>query len=850
VATLLDPEELRVRVDAARTMSQRYRPATSVRRYRSLLDRIEKAGDDRPTVGVQHARVLLGLAAAEFEVSGHLEGSLILLDLAEKVAERAAASHLTAAIRGQRALLFLRNGETAQALAAFDAAAMLFTHAEPQDQMSILLNRGVLHLERGALDAAAADFEQCRMIAEDVGDRRLAWKALHNLGYVEFRAGRIPRALAAMEEAGLTSPDQLPPLVRVDQARVLREAGLTGDADRMLELAAVGLRAARLHQDLAETELVRAECALSQGDHRRARGYAASAQRRFARRSNTRWQRKAELLLLRSDRSALDDRPEHARPAALLALATRAEVLAAACRDEGRGDLARPADLLAAECRLRAGVRGQPVPDVLRTDSLRLRLQTREVRALDALHQGSRSRAAAEVRDGLRELGSYQDSFGSLDLRTAAAVHGVPLARIGLEAALATGRPAEVFAAVERARAISIRLAPVRPPSDQITADLLGELRELEETVRDLEGDADRRDEADRLRGRAAELQRRVRRRAWELEASGGKARASARSGSVRAAARDSASAFVTYVVHGGRWLAVRVTGRATLFDLAPAVEVAELARRVHADLDALAMPLLPTALRSAVRSSLTVGLARLDELLLSPLRVAGTPLVLSVTGPLTVLPWNLLPSRRGLPVVVAPSATAWLRLRGPRGRDEPVLTAIAGPGLHRAKEEAELVSRAWRRTTVLADDAAGTEAARSALAGSDVVHVAAHGSHRQDSPLFSSLRFADGPLYAYELDAVDGIAACVALSACDTGLATIRPGDEGLGLTSVLLHHGVRSVLAGVAKVGDESAAGVMAAVHGQLAAGVDSAAALATALAGGDPDAPAPFGCYGAAW
>ena len=33
-------------------------------------------------------------------------------------------------------------------------------------------------------------------------------------------------------------------------------------------------------------------------------------------------------------------------------------------------------------------------------------------------------------------------------------------------------------------------------------------------------------------------------------------------------------------------------------------------------------------------------------------------------------------------------------------------------------------------------------------------MHVAAHGTHQQESPLFSSVRVADGPLYAYELDA------------------------------------------------------------------------------------------------
>jgi CHAT domain-containing protein len=87
-------------------------------------------------------------------------------------------------------------------------------------------------------------------------------------------------------------------------------------------------------------------------------------------------------------------------------------------------------------------------------------------------------------------------------------------------------------------------------------------------------------------------------------------------------------------------------------------------------------------------------------------------------------------------------------------------------------------------------------------------------------------------------------------LSACELGLATIRPGDEGLGLTSVLLRLGTHSVVAGVARVEDEVAARTMIAYHQRLAAGADSAAALAEATTALDGAAAAPFVCFGAAW
>jgi CHAT domain-containing protein len=84
-------------------------------------------------------------------------------------------------------------------------------------------------------------------------------------------------------------------------------------------------------------------------------------------------------------------------------------------------------------------------------------------------------------------------------------------------------------------------------------------------------------------------------------------------------------------------------------------------------------------------------------------------------------------------------------------------------------------------------------------------------------------------------------------LSACELGQATVRPGDESLGLTSVLLQLGARCVVSGVAEVADELAAEVMGGYHRRLAAGADSAVALADATAAAGR--PVPFVCFGAA-
>ena len=106
---------------------------------------------------------------------------------------------------------------------------------------------------------------------------------------------------------------------------------------------------------------------------------------------------------------------------------------------------------------------------------------------------------------------------------------------------------------IERSRAISTRLPLLRPPADERTAALLGELRRAEEEARGLEGDPDAGAEVARLRTRAAALRRDIRARAWELEGDVTPAAVNApRLSHVRTAVRDTGAVFVSYAWHRG----------------------------------------------------------------------------------------------------------------------------------------------------------------------------------------------------------------------------------------------------------------------------------------------------------
>lgn len=829
-------------------------PVLAERIFTQLLRDIGRAGDADPDTVVVRARAHLGRGASTFDRRGDLDVALADIEEAATLARAVGADHVLAAVHGQRALVALSMGRTGDALSAFDDAVELLDLAEPYDQMCILLNRGALHLENGSIPPARRDLTRCVALAASAGDRVLEFKARHNLGYVEFLAGNLPRALAEMAAAAELDAGGPWPTAMLDQARVLREAGLMSEADAALRSAEELFRQDGVAQGVAETLLARAECALTSSPAA-ARALASDARRRFRRRHNVRWERRAEHLLLVSELATTTaEGASPAGPARLRALARRAAEVADACAGEGRVDLARSARLVAATALLAAGdtlPSARELPTLRRRDQLGIRLQVREVRARAARAAGDGRAARAEVRAGLEEVCAYQARFGSLDMRTSSAVHGVALARLDLDLALETGRAAAIFASLERTRAASSRLTPVHPPADEAEAALLSELRLVEEEVRGALGGSDPAALA-RLEGRAADLRGAVRAGAWRREGTRdrGSVRAAAPLDAIRAHVAALDCALVSVTMHRGLLHAVVVTdGRVGHHVLGQAAGVDELIHRTRSDLDVLALPMIPPPLRTTAMRSLLGNLRRLDDLLLAPLDLPGGPLVVCPSGLLGVLPWGMLPSRRSLPVVVTPSTSSWYAAAGADVPARPPrVAALFGPGLGRGADEAAAVAAQWGGQVIAA---ATSATATAAIGRHDLVHVAAHGRHEADNPFFSSVRLADGPLFAHELESVADMAECLVLSACEVGQWSVRPGDEPLGLTTALLQLGARSVVAGVARVGDDAAADVMVRLHGLMVAGHDSATALATAQAeAADDGVVAPFVCFGSAW
>jgi tetratricopeptide (TPR) repeat protein len=802
-------------------------------------------------------RVLVSLAYVDAEVSSLAEG-LAGLDRAALWAERvpagASRSELDGLVRSHRALLLHRAGRVADGLEAFDEAIPLLERGfaeqvgDPVIVAGAYLNRGTSYIFLAQLQAAADDFARCIELCDRHDLDWLAAKARHNLGYVAYLTGDLPTALRRYEETEASyreSATGLLPALHLDRARALLAAGLASDAARLLEESIPKLRRQLAGQDLAEAEVVLAAATLLDGQTLRAKRWARRAERRFTKRGNTRWAAVAALAGLRAE--AADALACGRIPPRLPIQARKlAETLRALLLEDETG----VALMLGARMELR---RGEPcaaevlldqVPRQRATTPLDHRMLLRLCRAELAVARGDRRQALAQARRGLTELGRARDRMGGLELVCGTAVHGERLGELAVRVVLDGPRPSarQLFGWLERTRAQVYRYEPLPAIDDPELAEKVTTLRTLRRSVQ-MDRVAGRRVLAQERR--AATLEREVLRQGW-YATPWGRPRPVASLEVVRA--RLGERALVSFAVSGDELMAVVVTGeRIVLARLGSAAETTEWARRLHADLDVLAPDGLSPAIAAVVLGSASRSADVLDERLIAPLlaHVSDRELVIVPTGGLYAVPWGSLPSLRGRPVVVAPSATAWLSAdRSTSAGAEIVLARGPLLGEHLA-EERELLE-VYPSAVCLSGRAGTVAAVLAALDGASVAHLAAHGEHEPTNAMFSRLELADGPLFAYELSRLGRPPRQVVLAACELAMNHIRPGDEALGFAGGLLAGGVRTVVAANSQVGDGAAAAAMVDYHRGVARGERPAVALAAAVSA-DPFRR-PFICLGA--
>ncbi|MDQ7808823.1 CHAT domain-containing protein [Amycolatopsis sp. A133] len=836
--------------DQVRALQQRAVEATNNGRplagRRLLLTALRRLGwaspEEPPAPGPDRlaARVLTSLAGVEV-VLGHSEHGFHLLD----TAAAAVAPEDRGVLLQQRGLLLVLVGRMGEALPYLDDAIPLLRRAGEEVVLArSLLNRALLHQIAGRVRPAMADLGQCAEIGGRYGtERALVAKARHGRGQCRVLTGDIPGALRDFDAAGAVyaelCAEMLGPL-GVDKARALLAAGLPSEAAIELD-SALGLFAvSRLDQEHAEAELTRARAALATGRPAEARKWAARARQHFRRRGNETWAAVATLTVLRADFAA--GRRMAAVAAATAALADQlralglrndaeAASLLSARANIARREIARAGDQLSG--RLGAGA------------PLTTHLLRNLARAELAMAKGDRRGAFANARAGLDRLDAHRVRSGSFDLQTGAGSLGDELARTGLTAALGTADPRVVFRWLERSRARAFQVPAVRAPTDERTLDAVAELRHLAHEARtaELAGRP-----ATQARRRCLALERVIRARDWQTGGGTGR-HADASFTDVAAELAGAGGVMISFLADRAGFKALVLDGRRpALVALGDPATVAEALARLHSDLDTRCGRRLPHAIDEVVRASLRRQLAVLTEQLLTPLAAAigDADVVIVPNGPLSTVPWGLLPPLRGRPVTVSPSPSAWLTARrGAAGAPAGKVLVVAGPALDHAPAEASRISAVYPEGTLLTGARATVDATLGALEDATIVHFAAHGHHEPENVLFSRLDLADGPLMAYDVHRLATAPRHVVLSACDVGRSVVRPGDEFLGFTAALLHSGSRTVVSSVARVDDQAAVEVMYAYHRALARGVPAPRALADA---GRGEHFIPFVCFGA--
>jgi CHAT domain-containing protein len=146
------------------------------------------------------------------------------------------------------------------------------------------------------------------------------------------------------------------------------------------------------------------------------------------------------------------------------------------------------------------------------------------------------------------------------------------------------------------------------------------------------------------------------------------------------------------------------------------------------------------------------------------------------------------------------------------RSLEKGLLAGVADEQTPRVDDELKALESVFSEVNVLMGSEAtiGNLKQRAELA--DVVHLACHGQFRPDNPTFSSLRLADGWLTVRDANQLNLNCTLVTLSACETGVNTVAPGEEIIGLTRGFLTAGARSLLISLWTVDDDATAEFMA--------------------------------------
>ncbi len=765
------------------------------------------------------------------------------------------------------ASMLLRQDRFDDAAARYRRAAVRFARLGDVEH-SVMADIGLATAQswQFRFDEAALMLGRARMRADTHGLPVLAALARGALGQLELHRGRYREALRELEASSRALADGTSPQRHAEAERALADAYLTlnlwPEAQAILERVVatageVGDGFGRAH---AEVDLATALA----GQGRRADAMRAldAARAGFEALANPLGVALADL---RRAALALD-----AGEAALALDA--AEGAAPAFRDAGIVGWALDARRLAAAARLALGDAAgaaaalRALADEAARLGLGAALAASEALLGEALErQGDADAAAAAYRRATDQTDALRSTLAGDDLRTGFGVDKqAPYdALVRLEAAavdIDPGALRRLWHAIERARSRALGL-PRRAPRvgeavahDAAAAVLRTRLNWIyHQWHQALAGDDDPVRAADFERqALAAERELAEARRRTRLAVAGGRREEESRvdaDTSLRELQRamPPATALVEFHVDEARrvgacWRAVVVTADAVHVAGGGVAELDAALAQARFQIDAVrfaaAAPTGHGEQRLARARHRLHALYRLLVAPLEPLLRGCRALVLVPHRQLHYVPFAALHDGRQwlverFELSLAPSAAWWrAACEAPAAPLDRALVVGHGPGLPQVGREVAAVAAAWGGGADVLEGATATvDAVCTRAPHADLVHLACHARFRADNPAFSSLVLADGALTMVDAAALAWRAGLVTLSACDTAVAQVAPGDEAVGLVRGFLLGGVPSVVASLWTADDGATADLMATFATGLRAGLAPAAALAAA-------------------
>ena len=767
----------------------------------------------------------------ESDISASLGLALVLagqprrgLSVLDSLVERSGRGVFAGRILIRRVGAFLVLGRNAEALR--DARAAVGLLSDTGDliwEARALHYRAAVYLAMGDIERADRDYARVEALWLECGQRADYAFARLERGLAAHIRGDIPAALAYLDHAQalLDGLDIFMADLFVNKCTVLLAAGLAQDALREVNAAV-----ARIEQDhgsatrRAELLYSSAVAAAATSDFSLAQHRSAEALRLFRRQQRPWWAARAELALLLCRFAEGED-----RSAAPLQAARRVT----ARLDELDPQRAVEAHLLTGRMALARGRRDEAARHLRTAANARHRgqLRTRSVgwlaQAIWCEAEGRWRGMLAACDRGLTLLDLYLRTLGATELRTLATANGASLAEMALRHAVRRQDARLLLEWSERWRGTVLRVTPVRPPAD---GDLVSDLAALRNVATRLDSALDSRAAPPALERERRRLEAAVRQRVLHTPAVEAGQAESFSAADLLDQLGDTDLLELTEV-DGQRYAVVATAGRLHLVHVGPAQAA------THALAHALFALRREGAGRGTFRLDLTEIGHRLEASLLgdSVRLLRGGPVVVVPTGKLHAVPWGLMPSLRDRPTAVTPSASAWLRARRAARPDEDRVVLVGGPRLVTGGEEVRHLVTQYPDAVVLADGAATAERVMAAMDGAWLVHMAAHGTFRSDSPLFSAIELDDGPLTVYDLERLKQAPYHVILSSCSSAVGVPVGADELLGLVSALISLGSAGVVASVVPVNDPATVPLMTALHENLRAGADLASALTLA-------------------